>query len=381
MARKNKNKKNKNKKSAKERFHEQISSSFENSQEALAESVIESKPEDKTVETNIDKTKDTTAEVATKNTTDSKAKEVVKDTSDKTTQAENQQQENSDKKESLKKDKQSKNKKEKNASKNEVHLSEEIKSSSTADIKTPESKVDASTKVEFPNVNNSAEETILKTESSFHNNSTGKEIVSYQDPNKGRVNGRKVGRVPEGAKWRVKQAIFIGQDTRTDSQKIVDTAKQDLHDVRLRAENIKNNVLSAADKVKDKASAAANAAKETGKKAVNATDKFLSKSPDLVKINKSSPDIFGGKFRLTKAGALGAVVAGSLFAIKDFGESYYREPASAGSATPLISSPVINAVQSSSSGLTPKNAMDNMGASGDLNFALRERNRLAPGQL
>ena len=144
---------------------------------------------------------------------------------------------------------------------------------------------------------------------------------------------------------------------------------------------IKEAAVDVANSTKEKAKVAANSAKETGKKAVNATDKFLSKSPDLVKINKSSPDIFGGKFRLTKAGALGAVVAGSLFAVKDFGESYYREPVSAGSATPLISSPVINAVQSSSSGLTPKNAMDNMGASGDLNFALRERNRLAPGQL
>ena len=174
---------------------------------------------------------------------------------------------------------------------------------------------------------------------------------------------------------RIRDNIYSTVDTVKDKTGVV-------------VDTVKNKTSTAVDAIKDKADVAISAAKEKSevainatKKGINATDKFLSKSPDLIKINKESPDIFGGKFRLTKAGALGAVVAGSLFAVKDFAESYQREPASAGSATPLISSPVVNAIQSSSSGLTPKNAMDNMGASGDLNFALRERNRLAPGQL
>lgn len=43
--------------------------------------------------------------------------------------------------------------------------------------------------------------------------------------------------------------------------------------------------------------------------------------------------------------------------------------------------PVVNPVPSSSTGNTPNNAFDNMGASGDINFALRRNNTLAPGTL
>jgi len=41
----------------------------------------------------------------------------------------------------------------------------------------------------------------------------------------------------------------------------------------------------------------------------------------------------------------------------------------------------VNPVVSASSGLTPQNAFDNMGASGDINFALRRNNIKAPGTL
>lgn len=43
--------------------------------------------------------------------------------------------------------------------------------------------------------------------------------------------------------------------------------------------------------------------------------------------------------------------------------------------------PVVNPVPSSSAGNTPNNAFDNMGASGDINFALRKNNILTPGTL
>lgn len=43
--------------------------------------------------------------------------------------------------------------------------------------------------------------------------------------------------------------------------------------------------------------------------------------------------------------------------------------------------PVVNPVPSSSTGNTPNNAFDNMGASGDINFALRRNNTLTPGTL
>ena len=43
--------------------------------------------------------------------------------------------------------------------------------------------------------------------------------------------------------------------------------------------------------------------------------------------------------------------------------------------------PVVNPVPSSSTGNTPNNAFDNMGASGDINFALRKNNILTPGTL
>lgn len=43
--------------------------------------------------------------------------------------------------------------------------------------------------------------------------------------------------------------------------------------------------------------------------------------------------------------------------------------------------PVVNLVPSSSTGNTPNNAFDNMGASGDINFALRKNNTLTPGTL
>lgn len=42
---------------------------------------------------------------------------------------------------------------------------------------------------------------------------------------------------------------------------------------------------------------------------------------------------------------------------------------------------VVNPVPSSSTGNTPNNAFDNMGASGDINFALRKNNTLTPGTL
>lgn len=43
--------------------------------------------------------------------------------------------------------------------------------------------------------------------------------------------------------------------------------------------------------------------------------------------------------------------------------------------------PVVNPIPSSSTGNTPNNAFDNMGASGDINFALRKNNTLTPGTL
>ena len=43
--------------------------------------------------------------------------------------------------------------------------------------------------------------------------------------------------------------------------------------------------------------------------------------------------------------------------------------------------PIVNPVPSSSTGNTPNNALDNMGASGDINFALRKNNTLTPGTL
>lgn len=42
---------------------------------------------------------------------------------------------------------------------------------------------------------------------------------------------------------------------------------------------------------------------------------------------------------------------------------------------------IVNPVPSSSTGNTPNNAFDNMGASGDINFALRKNNTLTPGTL
>ena len=43
--------------------------------------------------------------------------------------------------------------------------------------------------------------------------------------------------------------------------------------------------------------------------------------------------------------------------------------------------PIVNPVPSSSTSNTPNNAFDNMGASGDINFALRRNNTLTPGTL
>lgn len=43
--------------------------------------------------------------------------------------------------------------------------------------------------------------------------------------------------------------------------------------------------------------------------------------------------------------------------------------------------PIVNPIPSSSTGNTPNNAFDNMGASGDINFALRRNNTLTPGTL
>lgn len=43
--------------------------------------------------------------------------------------------------------------------------------------------------------------------------------------------------------------------------------------------------------------------------------------------------------------------------------------------------PSVNPVTSSSIGTTPNSALDNMGASGDINFALRRNNTLTPGTL
>lgn len=43
--------------------------------------------------------------------------------------------------------------------------------------------------------------------------------------------------------------------------------------------------------------------------------------------------------------------------------------------------PSVNPVNSSSIGTTPNSAFDNMGASGDINFALRRNNTLTPGTL
>lgn len=96
---------------------------------------------------------------------------------------------------------------------------------------------------------------------------------------------------------------------------------------------------------------------------------FVSTNPD----NYSIPD----RYKLTGYGATilgGAAVLGATNNTIDAA----MEPTSTAN---IASVGTVNPVMSASSGLTPQNAFDNMGASGDINFALRRNNIKAPGTL
>lgn len=96
---------------------------------------------------------------------------------------------------------------------------------------------------------------------------------------------------------------------------------------------------------------------------------FVSTNPD----NYSIPD----RYKLTgyEATILGG--AAVLGATNNTIEAA-MEPTSTAN---IASVGTVNPVVSASSGLTPQNAFDNMGASGDINFALRRNNIKAPGTL
>ena len=91
--------------------------------------------------------------------------------------------------------------------------------------------------------------------------------------------------------------------------------------------------------------------------------KFVSTNPD----NYSIPD----RYKLTVYGAT------TLGAVNNTIDAA-MEPTSTAN---IASVGTVNPVVSASSGLTPQNAFDNMGASGDINFALRRNNIKAPGTL
>lgn len=96
---------------------------------------------------------------------------------------------------------------------------------------------------------------------------------------------------------------------------------------------------------------------------------FVSTNPD----NYSIPD----RYKLTGYGATILGGAATLGATNNMIEAA-MEPTSTAN---IASVGTVNPVVSASSGLTPQNAFDNMGASGDINFALRRNNIKAPGTL
>ena len=96
---------------------------------------------------------------------------------------------------------------------------------------------------------------------------------------------------------------------------------------------------------------------------------FVSTNPD----NYSIPD----RYKLTGYGATILGGAAALGATNNTIEAA-MEPTSTAN---IASVGTVNPVISASSGLTPQNAFDNMGASGDINFALRRNNIKAPGTL
>lgn len=102
---------------------------------------------------------------------------------------------------------------------------------------------------------------------------------------------------------------------------------------------------------------------------------------DLVKVK--NPDAYEtyNRYGFTaKGGALagGLFVAGAVdnTIIAGIDQTSTNHMASLGTLNPIV-----NPVPSSSTGNTPNNAFDNMGASGDINFALRKNNTLTPGTL
>ena len=96
---------------------------------------------------------------------------------------------------------------------------------------------------------------------------------------------------------------------------------------------------------------------------------FVSTNPD----NYSIPD----RYKLTGYGATILGGAATLGAVNNMIDAA-MEPTSTAN---IASVGTVNPVVSASSGLTPQNAFDNMGASGDINFALRRNNIKAPGTL
>jgi hypothetical protein len=96
---------------------------------------------------------------------------------------------------------------------------------------------------------------------------------------------------------------------------------------------------------------------------------FVSTNPD----NYSIPD----RYKLT---GYGATILGGTAALGAMNNTIdaAMEPTSTAN---IASVGTVNPVVSASSGLTPQNALDNMGASGDINFALRRNNIKAPGTL
>ena len=96
---------------------------------------------------------------------------------------------------------------------------------------------------------------------------------------------------------------------------------------------------------------------------------FVSTNPD----NYSIPD----RYKLTGYGTTILGGAAALGATNNTIEAA-MEPTSTAN---IASVGTVNPVVSASSGLTPQNAFDNMGASGDINFVLRRNNIKAPGTL
>lgn len=102
---------------------------------------------------------------------------------------------------------------------------------------------------------------------------------------------------------------------------------------------------------------------------------------DLVKVKNPDAYEIHNRYGFTMKGGL---LAGGLFAAgaidntitAGIDQTSTNHMASLGTLNPIV-----NPVLSSSTGNTPNNAFDNMGASGDINFALRKNNTLTPGTL